>query len=150
MKWITRERPKIDRLACPWLIRKMVDPEAEFIYVPKDRVISDAEKLNAVPYDIPGVEYTHYGAECTFDFIVKKHSIKDPAIIKIAGIVRAADTDQFQQSPESAGLWAISAGLSHNVQDDQELLSIGFKIYEGLYSWAKWLQQEKHVWSNAR
>lgn len=148
MKWITRERPKIDRIACPWLIKNFVDRDAEFIYVPKDRVIEKASELNAIPYDLPGVEYTHEGARCTFDYIVKKHQITDAAVTQIAEIVRGADTDSFELAPQAAGLWAISAGLSYNYKDDQEMLSIGMKIYDALYSWAKYVQGEKHIWSS--
>lgn len=146
MKWITRERPKIDRIACPWLIQKFVDKEAEFIYVPKDKVFSTAKELNAIPYDIPGAEYTHEGEYCTFDYIVKKHHLHDEAIQQIASIVRAADTNSFQLAPQAAGLWAISAGLSFNYRDDHEMLSIGMKVYDALYSWAKYLQDERHTW----
>jgi hypothetical protein len=147
MKWITRERPKIDRIACPWLIRNFVDHEAEFIFVPKDKVFSKAKELNAVPYDLPGAEYTHEGEHCTFDYIVKRHGIKDPAVQQIAVIVRGADTDSFDLAPQAAGLWAISAGLSYNYKDDHEQLAIGMKIYDALYSWAKFVQGEKHTWS---
>ena len=148
MKWITRERPKIDRIACPWLIKNFVDREAEFIYVPKDQVFTLAEELNAIPYDIPGVEYSHEGDYCTFDYIVKKHGIEDPAIKEIAVIVRGADTDSFELAPQSARLWAISAGLSYNFASDHEQLAIGMKIYDALYSWAKYVQDERHTWSN--
>lgn len=114
MKWITRERPKIDRIACPWLIKNFVDKEAEFIYVPKDEVFTKAKELDAIAYDIPGAEYSHYNGECTFDFIIKKHQLSDPALMQLAIIVRGADTDQFDLAKQSAGLWAISAGLSYN------------------------------------
>jgi hypothetical protein len=147
MKWITRERPKIDRIACPWLIKNFVDREAEFIYVPKDEVIEKAKELNAIPYDLPGVEYTHEGEYCTFDYIVKKHKIIDPAVKQVAEIVRGADTDSFELAPQAAGLWAISAGLSYNHKDDHEMLSVGMKIYDALYSWAKYVQSEKHTWT---
>lgn len=145
MKWITRERPKIDRLACPWLIRKFVDTDAEIIYVPFDQVLEKAEELKAIPFDIPNVEYTHYGADCTFDFIVKKHQITDPAVLIIADIVRGADTDKHEIAAESAGLWAISAGLSFNITEDSELLESGMVIYDALYSWAKHLYKQKHL-----
>src|ERR1044071_8972311 len=144
MKWITRERPKIDRIACPWLIKRFVDKDAEFIYVPKDRVLDEAKKLNAIPYDIPGAEYSHYGDECTFDFIVKKHKLSDPAILQLAMIVRAADTNRFDLAPQAAGLWAISAGLSQNYKDDQAQLQVGIKIYDALYSWIQHAQSEIH------
>lgn len=145
MKWITRERPKIDRLACPWLIQKFVDADAEFIYVPFENVIEEAKKLNAIPFDIPGVEYTHYEDQCTFDYIVKKHKIDDPAIAVISKIVRGADTDRHDIANESAGLWAISAGLAHNITDDSKLLEMGMVIYDAMYSWASHLYNQKHL-----
>lgn len=147
MKWITRERPKIDRIACPWLIKNFVDKEAEFIYVPKERVFEKASELNAIPYDIPGAEYSHYGEECSFDFIIRKHELTDPVLGQLATIVRGADTNRFDLAQQSAGLWAISAGLSYNYKDDHEQLAIGMKIYDALYSWAKYVQDEKHNWS---
>jgi hypothetical protein len=147
MKWITRERPKIDRIACPWLIKNFVDADAEFIFAPRNEVLNRAQEFNAIPYDLPGVEYTHDGVYCTFDFIVKKHEITDPAIVQIARIIRGADTDRFELAPQAAGLWAISAGLSYNYIDDSEMLSVGMKIYDALYSWARYVQDEKHTWS---
>lgn len=147
MKWITREKPKIDRIACPWLILNFVDKQAEFIYVPREKVFEKAIELGAVPYDIPGAEYSHYGDECTFDFIVKKHNLDDPALRQLALIIRGADTDRFDLAQQAAGLWAISAGLSYNTKDDYELLAIGMKLYDALYSWAKYVQQEKHSWN---
>lgn len=148
MKWITRERPKIDRIACPWLIKNFVDPRAEFIFVPKEDVFEKAKLLNAIPYDIAGAEYTHEGERCTFDYIIKKHNLTDPAILQIAEIVRGADTDRFNLAQQAAGLWAISAGLSYNFKDDHEQLAIGLIIYDALYSWAKYVQEEKHTWKN--
>lgn len=145
MKWITRERPKIDRIACPWLIKRFVDKEAEFIYVPFDQVIPKAKELNAVPFDLPNVEYTHYGDQCTFDYIIEKHELTDPALKTMAIIVRGADTDRHDIASQSSGLWAISAGLSHNIKEDHQLLEKGMMIYDGLYSWAKHLQDEKHT-----
>jgi hypothetical protein len=147
MKWITRERPKIDRVACPWLIKRFVDKEAEFIFVPREKVFEEAQKSNGIPYDIPGAEYSHYGDECTFDYIIKKHAIKDEAVWQIALIVRGADTDRFDLARQSAGLWAISAGLSYNYKDDHEMLAIGMKMYDALYSWAKYVHEEKHNWN---
>jgi hypothetical protein len=147
MKWITRERPKIDRIACPWLIKNFADKDAEFIYVSKEMVFDKAKELGAIPYDIPGAEYSHYGDECTFDFIIKKHNINDPAVLQLAVIVRGADTNHFEYTPQSAGLWAISAGLSHNFENDFEMLEIGMKIYDALYSWAKYVQDERHTWN---
>ena len=147
MKWITRERPKIDRIACPWLIKNFVDKEALFIYVPRAHVFEKAKEEGAIPYDIPGAEYSHYAGECTFDYILKKHSIRDEALLQLSVIIRGADTDRFELSPQSAGLWAISAGLSHNYKDDLEMLQIGMKIYDALYSWCKYVQSEKHSWN---
>lgn len=145
MKWITRERPKIDRIACPWLIKKLVDREAEFIYVPYSQVLIKAKELDAIPFDIPDVEFTHYNEQCTFDYIVKKYKIDDPAIHIIAGIVRGADTDRHDLAKESAGLWAISAGLSYNITDDHKLLESGMVIYDALYSWATHLHKQNHL-----
>ncbi|MFI5135833.1 MAG: chromate resistance protein ChrB domain-containing protein [Chitinophagales bacterium] len=147
MKWITRERPKIDRIACPWLIKNFVDKEAEFIYVPKEKVFDEAKRLNAIPYDIPGAEYTHEGERCTFDYIMKKHNITDPSVQQMAMIVRGADTVRFDLAQQAAGLWAISAGLSYNYKNDLEQLEIGMKMYDALYSWAKFVQSEKHTWN---
>ena len=147
MKWITRERPKIDRIACPWLIKRFVDKDAEFIYVPKEQVFEKAEVLNAIPFDIPGAEYSHYDDECTFDYIIKKHRLDDPALHLLSVIIRGADTDRFELAPQSAGLWAISAGLSYNNKDDHEMLETGMKIYDALYSWAKYVHEEKHTWN---
>src|SRR5689334_943049 len=148
MKWITRERPKIDRIACPWLLKKFVDADAEFIYAPKEKVFEEAKRRDAIPYDIPGAEYSHYGGECTFDYIIKKHKIEDPEIALIGNIVRGADTHQFGLAAESAGLWAISAGLSVNYNNDYEQLEIGMKLYDALYSWAKFARAEVHTWEN--
>lgn len=146
MKWITRERPKIDRIACPWLIKRFIDEAAEFIYVSKDQVFTKATELNAIPYDIPGAEYSHYDDQCTFDYIIKKHGLTDTALLQMAGIIRGADTDRFDLAPQAAGLWAISAGLSYNFNNDYDQLELGLKIYDALYSWAKYVQGEKHNW----
>lgn len=145
MKWITREKPKIDRIACPWLIRRFIDADAEIIYVPHDEVLAKAEELDAIPFDMPGVEYSHYGDQCTFDYILKKHQLRDPALDRVAAIVRGADTDRHDFAPQAAGLEAIFSGLAHNSQDDQELLEFGMVIYDGLYSWATHLFKKKHT-----
>lgn len=146
MKWITRERPKIDRIACPWLILRFIDPEAEFIYVPTHEVVEKSLEYGATPYDIAGVEYTHEGPYCTFDYFLKKHNLKDEALHRLALIVRAADTDDYTLSPQAAGLFAISAGLSYNFKDDHEMLSQGMVIYDALYSWCKYVSTETHGW----
>ena len=147
MKWITRERPKIDRIACPWLIRNFVDGGAEFIYVPREQVFEKAAQLGAIPYDIPGAEYSHEGEFCTFDYFIKKHELNDPALLQLALIVRGADTDRFDLAPQAAGLWAISAGLSYNIRNDHEMLAVGMKVYDALYSWAKYVSDERHTWN---
>src|SRR5688500_10419955 len=114
MKWITRERPKIDRIACPWLIRNFVDRHAEFIYVPADKVREKAKALDAIPFDIPDVEYSHHEDKCTFDYIIEKHNLKDPALGTLALIVRGAVTDCHDIASQASGLWAIFAGLLVN------------------------------------
>ncbi|HEX6427530.1 MAG TPA: chromate resistance protein ChrB domain-containing protein [Niastella sp.] len=145
MKWITRERPKIDRIACPWLIKQFIDKDAEFIYVPFNEVLSKAKELDAIPFDVPGVKFTHDGDLCTFDALIKEYKIKDEAVHTMAVIVRGADTDRHDLAAQASGLWAISAGLSYNFKNDQELLSKGMLLYDALYSWAKYLQKEKHT-----
>jgi AraC-like DNA-binding protein len=144
MKWITRERPKIDRIACPWLIKRFIDKDAQIIYAPFDEVKAKAKKLKAIPFDVPDVEYTHYKDECTFDYFLKKHKFGDPALQTLAVIVRGADTDRHDLATQVSGLWAISAGLAFNFTNDQELLEKGMLIYDALYSWAKHLQKERH------
>jgi AraC-like DNA-binding protein len=145
MKWITRERPKIDRIACPWLIKKFIDKDAQFIFVPDKTVRAQAKKLNAIPFDIPGVELTHDEELCTFDALIKKYKIQDKAVQTMAPIVRGADTDRHDIAIQASGLWAISAGLAYNIKDDHELLQRGMMIYDALYSWAKHLQTDKHT-----
>jgi AraC-like DNA-binding protein len=145
MKWITRERPKIDRIACPWLIKNFIDAEAKFFFVPFLDVTKKAEELDAIPFDIPDAEFTHYKDKCTFDYFVEKYQITDPAIHIMAKIVRGADTDRHEIASQSSGLWAISAGLAHNFRDDHELLEKGMLLYDALYSWAKHHYNEKHT-----
>ena len=147
MKWITRERPKIDRIACPWLIKRFIDPEAQIFYVPFDQVRIKALELDATPFDIPDTTFTHYEDRCTFDFFLERYEIEDPALLDMAAIIRGADTDDHSLASQSSGLWAISAGLAYNFTDDQELLEKGMVIYDALYSWAKHLQQQKHTQS---
>ena len=147
MKWITRERPKIDRIACPWLIRRFIDEGAVFLYVSKDQVLAVAKKESATPYDIPGVELTHDGDLCSFDAFIKKYGLKDPALDRLATIIRAADTDKLGLAPQAPGLLAITLGLSANFQDDHEMLEVGMTIYDALYTWCQSLSQEKHGWN---
>lgn len=145
MKWITHEHPKIDRIACPWLIRRFIDRGAEIIYVPFHEVKTRAAALDATPFDVPDVEFTHHGEQCTFDYFIKKYELKDPALQVMARIVRAADTDRHHLAEQAPGLWAISAGLSHNYPDDYQLLERGMILYDALYSWAKYMRHEKHT-----
>jgi len=137
MKWITRERPKIDRIACPWLIKKFIDKDAEFIFVPAAEVMAKADELNAIPFDIPDVEFGHVGELCTFDAFLKKYSLNDPALVRLAVIVRGADTNRFDLAPEVPGLHAISIGLGMNFKNDHEQLASGMVVYDALYSWCR-------------
>lgn len=145
MNWITRERPKIDRIACPWLIKNFIDPDAAFYYVPFDKVIEKARDLNATPFDVLGVELTHKSGLCTFDALLDKYKLDDPALLVMAPIVRGADTDQHGIASQTSGLWAIAAGMAYNIKDDQELLKAGMVIYDALYAWAKHLQNVRHT-----
>ena len=137
MKWITRERPKIDRIACPWLIARFIDNSPEFLYVPADQVLRIAEETGAVPYDVPDVEMTHVGELCSFDAFLKKYELKDAALQRLAVIVRGADTSRLNLTPQSAGLYAISLGLSHNFSNDHEMLKHGLVMYDALYAWCQ-------------
>jgi hypothetical protein len=135
MKWVTRERPKIDRIACPWLIARFIDDDPEFLYVPAERVMAVATETGAVPFDVPGVEFGHYGDQCTFDTFLARYGLDDPALGKLAVIVRAADCDRLHLAPEATGLLAISKGLSLNFADDHEMLKHGMVVYDALYAW---------------
>ena len=146
MKWVTRERPKIDRIACPWLIARFIDKAPEFLYVPGDQVLAVAADTGAVPYDVAGVEMTHVGDLCSFDAFLKKYNLIDPALQHVAEIVRAADTGKPDASPQAHGLLAISLGLSKNFSDDHEMLAQGMVMYDALYSWCQSLQRETHGW----
>jgi hypothetical protein len=147
MQWITRERPKIDRIACPWLIQRFIDPEAQFLYVPRDEVFRVAEQTGAIPYDIPGAELSHVDELCSFDTFLHKYRLTDPALQSLAVIVRGADTGRLEHAPQAAGLLAISLGLSHNFQDDHEMLAQGLVIYDALFAWCKHLKAEQHTWN---
>lgn len=149
MKWITREKPKIDRIACPWLIKKFVDHDAEFLYVPKEDVLKISKEQNAIPYDIAGVELTHEGEYCSFDAIIKKYKLSDPALFHLAEIVRAADTDTLENSPQASGLLAITLGLSANFSNEHEMLRVGMMIYDALYVWCQSHSKERHCWNPA-
>ena len=145
MKWITREKPKIDRIACPWLIKRFIDAEAEIIYMPFNEVLTKAKELNAIPFDLPNVEYSHYKDQCTFDYFLKKHQLNDAALNRMAAIIRGADTDRHDFAPQASGLSAIFLGLSQNIKDDHQLLDLGMILYDGLYTWAKHMHQQKHT-----
>jgi hypothetical protein len=146
MKWITRERPKIDRIACPWLVTRFIDPQADFLFVPPAEVLRVAAETGAVPYDIPGVELTHDGELCSFDAFLKKYGLHNPALQHLAVIVRGADTSRLDLSPESAGLFALSLGLSKTFADDHEMLVHGLVMYDALYAWCQYCQGESHNW----
>jgi len=135
MKWVTRERPKIDRIACPWLVMRFIDSAAEFLYVPSGEVMKIAEQMGAIPFDVPDVELGHHGDQCSFDAFIHKYQLNDPALLKLASIVRAADCNQLALAPESYGLLAISTGLSLNFTNDHEMLRPGLIIYDALYAW---------------
>jgi len=149
MIWVTRERPKIDRIACPWLILRFIDAHAQFRYVPADQVLSVATQTGAIPYDIPGVELTHVGELCSFDAFLEKYQLEDPALSQLATIVRGADTSRLDLAPQSAGLYAISLGLSATITDDHEMLRHGLVMYDALYAWCAKLQNETHAWPPA-
>jgi hypothetical protein len=148
-RWVTRERPKIDRIACPWLIRRFVDPEAVFLYVPAQEVFAAAERENAIAYDIPGAPFSHVGEKCSFDAFVDRFKLDDAPLHRVALIVRGADTDRHALAPEAAGLHAISLGLSLNYADDHAMLEQGCVIYDALYAWAAKGQGERHAWTPA-
>jgi rhodanese-related sulfurtransferase len=136
-KWVTREHPKIDRIACPWLISRFVNPLAEFIYVPPNDVLTVAKEKRAIPYDIKGVEFGHVGDRCSFDAIMRILDIQDPGLDRLATIVRCADTSRPDLAPQCEGLLAISYGLSANFPDDHEMLRHGMVIYDALYTWCR-------------
>jgi len=136
-KWVTREHPKIDRIACPWLVSRFIDPRAEFIYVPANEVLAVAQKIGGTPYDIKDVQFGHVGDRCSFDAIVRSYDIHDPALDHLATIVRGADTSRPDLTPQCPGLLAVSYGLSSNFPDDHEMLKHGMVIYDALYTWCR-------------
>ena len=150
MKWITRERPKIDRVACPWLIRRFIDPDAEFLFVPPSEVTAVAARTGAIPFDVEGVELSHDGPRCSFDAFLAKYGLDDPDLERLAVIVRGADTERLDLAPQAAGLLAISLGLSRNFADDQEQLRHGFVVYDALYAWSRYARGERHTWNPQR
>ena len=150
MLWITRARPKIDRVACPWLVARHIDPDATFLFVDPDRVHTLAAETGAIPFDVDGVELSHDGPRCSFDAFLAKYRLTDPALHGLAAIVRGADTARLDLAPECAGLLAISLGLSRMFADDQEQLRHGFVLYDALYRWLKEGQGETHSWNPQR
>jgi hypothetical protein len=150
MKWVTRERPKIDRIACPWLIRRFIDPQAQILYVHPSLVHEVARFEAAVPFDVPDVELGHAGDRCSFDAFLEKYALSDPALARLAEIVRAADTDRLDRSPQAPGFLAISLGLAANIADDQALLAAGMVMYDALYAWCKSPAPERHDWNPER
>jgi rhodanese-related sulfurtransferase len=149
-RWITRERPKVDRIACPWLIRRFIDPLAEFLYVPASEVAGRAVETGALPYDVPGVVFTHRGERCSFDAFIDDFALQHPALNRLADIVRGADTDRLDLTPQSAGLLAVSLGMSANIRDDHAMLAAGITVYDALYAWCKQTQAgtaERHNWT---
>ena len=149
-RWVTRERPKIDRIACPWLIRRFIDPEASFLYVPTERVFDVAATTGATAYDIPGAEpFSHDGELCSFDAFLRIYEIRDPALDTLAVIVRGADTARLDLAPQAAGLAALSLGLSANFPDDHAMLEHGLVMYDAFYAWCRSCQGEIHGWNPA-
>ena len=145
MKWITRERPKLDRIACPWLIKRFIDKDPEFLFVPAPRVLAMAAETKKT-YDVPDVELTHVGELCSFDAFLQRYRLTDPALTQLAVIVRGADTGRPELATQAAGLLAVSLGLSAIFADDHELLQHGMVIYDALYAWCRSCQGEVHSW----
>jgi rhodanese-related sulfurtransferase len=147
-RWITRERPKIDRIACPWLVRRFIDPAAQFFYVPTPQVFDEAKRLGAVAYDIPGAPISHEGELCSFDTLLAAFDLTDPALLTLARVVRGADTDRLDLAPQSAGLLAFSLGLSRlHAADDHAMLEAAMPLYDALYAWCRSAQGEPHSWN---
>lgn len=144
-RWVTRERPKIDRIACPWLIRRCIDARAEFLYVPAAEVRAVAAAEQAIPYDVPDVQFSHRGELCSFDAFVADFALDDPALADLALIVRGADTGKPGLTPQSAGLLAISHGLSVNFPDDHAMLAHGMVVYDALYAWIRMTRAGIHA-----
>ncbi len=145
-RWVTRARPKIDRVACPWLIRRFLDPEAVIVYAPTEQVLETAKSAKAEPFDVPGVGLTHRGERCSFDAFIDDFGLDDPGLAVLATIVRGADTDRHDLAPEAAGLHAIALGMSVTFDDDQALLGHGLVVYDALYAWATRARGERHDW----
>ncbi len=149
-RWVTRERPKIDRIACPWLILRFIDPKAEFLYVAATEVFDTAAREKAAAYDIPGAPFEHHGERCSFDAFIERFTLTAPGLDYLAKIVRGADTSRLDLTPESPGLYAMSLGLSRMYVDDHEMLSQGLVMYDALYAWLLQAREEKHNWPPAQ
>ena len=150
-RWVTRVRPKIDRIACPWLIARFLDPVAKFFYVTPDQVVLASQELDAIPYDVPNVELTHRGEKTSFDALIEDFGLHDPVLDRVALVVRGADTARMDLAPEAAGLLAISLGISHlSGPEDHVALERGFAVYDALYAWAKFAAGETHNWPAAK
>ena len=148
--WVTRERPKIDRIACPWLIRRFIDADARFLYVPTEEVFATAQREGAIAFDIPGAPFSHVGELCSFDAFIAHFELGgDPGLAALAPIVRGADTDRHDLAPEAAGLHALSLGLCVNFADDHALLAQGLIFYDALHAWATRARGERHDWRPA-
>ena len=147
--WVTRHRPKIDRIACPWLLRRFVDPGTRILYVPPSDVMLVAERYNAIPFDVPEAQYSHREELCTFDVLLQEFGLQSKALDAVAEVVRAADTNKHDASPQAAGLLAISVGLSRMYKDDTRQLDAGMAVYDALYRWARDGQEESHDSSGA-
>jgi len=137
MKWVTREKARVDRIACPWLIRRFIDKEATFLFVPASQVMQVAERERATPYDVPGVELGHHGDHCSFDAFLDKYKLNDPALQALALIVRGADTDARQLTPESAGLYAVATGFQAIAKNDHDNMTKQFPAYDALYAYCQ-------------
>jgi hypothetical protein len=148
-RWVTRERPKIDRIACPWLIRRFIDPDAVILYVPTSDVFAVAERKGAIAFDLPGAPFSHDGEFCSFDAFIRQFGLDDPGLAILAPIVRGADTDRHDLAPEAAGLHAFSLGLSITHPDDQAMLAQGSIFYDALYAWCRKGQGAHHAWRPA-
>jgi rhodanese-related sulfurtransferase len=148
--WVTRHRPKIDRIACPWLIRRFIDPSAQFLFVSPSEVADVASRFDATPFDIDGVFWSHRGDTCTFDTLIAEFGLSTPALDRLATVVRGADTDRHDLAPQAAGLLAISVGLSRMFRDDLAQLEVGITLYDALYRWARDGFDEGHDWPAGR
>jgi rhodanese-related sulfurtransferase len=146
--WVTRSRPKVDRIACPWLIRRFVAPQAQFLFVPATDVLEVASRFDAIAFDVPDAPHTHIGPNCTFDALCDTFALRTPALTRLATVIRAADTNTHDQSAQSAGLLALSVGLSRQYKDDNAQLEAGMPLYDAFYRWARDGFEEGHDWED--